>query len=133
MKTALTSWSISRDVPAPLTHWEPAPKSLPPDLLDRWRRGLADWSAPSMSRNALERVPNPETRVVVTGQQPEIWGGPLYSLYKAATALDIAESMSTVDAPAVAVFWIGADDADWGEVGWGWATWTAIPRLFARF
>jgi hypothetical protein len=100
----------------------PGPR-LPAPLLARWREGLREWNAPSASVSSLERLVDPRTRVVVTGQQPGPWGGPLYNLYKAATATALAAAIAARGTPAVAVFWVQGDDADWGEVGWG-----ALPR-----
>jgi len=54
---------------------------------------------------------------IVTGQQAGLFGGPLYTLLKAITALKLAQQVSRdhgVD--AVAVFWIEAEDHDWDEV-----------------
>lgn len=61
-------------------------------------------------------------QVVVTGQQPGFLGGPLYTLYKIATAIALAEQRSDMGEPTVAVFWSGDDDDDLAEalapVGW---------------
>src|SRR5262249_28331154 len=54
---------------------------------------------------------------VVTGQQAGLFGGPLFTLLKALTALKLAEQVSRDhNVPAVAVFWIDAEDHDWEEV-----------------
>jgi uncharacterized protein YllA (UPF0747 family) len=66
--------------------------------------------------------------VVVTGQQPGVWGGPLLTLYKAITALVLARRWGDATGrPAVAVFWVPGDDTDWDEVGW-----LAIPGPHLR-
>ncbi len=102
----------------------PGPKHLPGALTTRWGRALEGWDAPAPAHAALERLADPRTRVVVTGQQPGVWGGPLYCLYKAATAVALAERLERDGTgPAAAVFWMNADDTDWDEVGWG-----ALPR-----
>lgn len=54
---------------------------------------------------------------VTTGQQPVLFLGPLYVLYKALTAVEIAEALTEAGTPAVALFWVAGDDHDWDEVG----------------
>src|SRR5512146_2223679 len=53
---------------------------------------------------------------VVTGQQVGLFGGPLYSLLKAASALNAAEELNRVGVPAVAVFWLATEDHDLAEI-----------------
>lgn len=55
-------------------------------------------------------------RVVVTGQQPGLFGGPLLVLHKALGALAHARRLATPARPVVAVFWVASDDHDWDEV-----------------
>jgi bacillithiol synthase len=56
-------------------------------------------------------------RAVVTGQQPGVLGGPLMSLYKAASAIALARHMEkTQGTPCVPVYWLGSDDDDFAEV-----------------
>jgi bacillithiol biosynthesis cysteine-adding enzyme BshC len=55
--------------------------------------------------------------VVTTGQQPQLFGGPLYVLYKALTAVRTARDVERRSGrPCLAVFWVAADDHDWAEV-----------------
>lgn len=55
--------------------------------------------------------------VIVTGQQVGLLGGPLYSLYKALTAVELARrATSQLGRPVGAVFWMDADDHDFEEV-----------------
>jgi len=54
---------------------------------------------------------------VVTGQQVGIFGGPLFTLYKALTCLKLAESLRASTGKEVApIFWLAADDDDVAEV-----------------
>jgi hypothetical protein len=58
-----------------------------------------------------------QTRVVITGQQPGVLGGPLMTLHKIETACALAEVVeATQGVPCVPVYWMGADDADFAEI-----------------
>ncbi|MCX6549988.1 MAG: bacillithiol biosynthesis cysteine-adding enzyme BshC [Acidobacteria bacterium] len=73
--------------------------------------------APPEARAAVERLRDPDTVAVVTGQQAGLFGGPLFTLLKAITALKLAARIrQDHHVPAVAVFWIDAEDHDWDEV-----------------
>lgn len=53
---------------------------------------------------------------VTTGQQPALFGGPLYTIYKILGAVRLAETLERqLDKPVLALFWIGSDDHDWDE------------------
>jgi hypothetical protein len=56
-----------------------------------------------------------EAEVVVTGQQPGYLGGPLYTLYKIATAVALARKRTAAGRPTFPVFWSGDDDDDLAE------------------
>ncbi|MFQ5791422.1 MAG: bacillithiol biosynthesis cysteine-adding enzyme BshC, partial [Acidobacteriota bacterium] len=54
---------------------------------------------------------------IVTGQQVGLLGGPLYTLYKALTAVELARRASErLGRVVVALFWMDADDHDFEEV-----------------
>lgn len=54
--------------------------------------------------------------VVTTGQQPGLFGGPLYSIYKALTAVSLARALeSELGRPVFPLFWVASDDHDWAE------------------
>jgi bacillithiol biosynthesis cysteine-adding enzyme BshC len=73
--------------------------------------------APPETRAAAARLADPVTRVVITGQQAGLFGGPLFTLLKAVTAMRLAAEMErTHGVPVVPVFWIDAEDHDWAEV-----------------
>jgi bacillithiol synthase len=58
-----------------------------------------------------------ETVAVVTGQQPGLFGGPLYVLYKALAAVKVAGLLQARRGqPVVPVFWVASDDHDFAEV-----------------
>jgi len=73
--------------------------------------------APPAARDAAQRLTDPKTVAVVTGQQAGLFGGPLFTLLKALTAIKLAEQVSRDHhVSTVAVFWVDAEDHDWDEV-----------------
>ncbi len=74
-------------------------------------------AAPAEARAAARRLADPATVAVVTGQQAGLFGGPLYTLLKAITAIQLARRVERDHhVPAVAVFWVDSEDHDWQEV-----------------
>lgn len=70
------------------------------------------------ARERLERILDGDGVLVGTGQQPVLFTGPLYVLYKALGAIQLAEEVEEATGrPALASFWIASDDHDWEEVG----------------
>ncbi|NIA07582.1 MAG: bacillithiol biosynthesis BshC [Actinobacteria bacterium] len=73
-------------------------------------------ASPATLRNARS-LADPQTLAVVTGQQPGFAGGPLYTLYKAVTAIKLAQHLSrSTGRNVVPVFWIASEDANLREV-----------------
>jgi uncharacterized protein YllA (UPF0747 family) len=62
------------------------------------------------------RLADPATHVVVTGQQPGLFGGPLMTFAKAVAASRYAAALTAAGVPAVAVFWMATEDHDFAEV-----------------
>ena len=73
--------------------WNASPKTLA--NLDRLRRGAA---------------------AVVTGQQVGLFGGPTFAIYKALTAVKLADEATAAGVDAVPVFWLATYDHDLAEV-----------------
>jgi bacillithiol biosynthesis cysteine-adding enzyme BshC len=70
----------------------------------------------------LARVAGANGIVITTGQQPGLFGGPIYTWSKALSALALADEIEAVTGiPSAAVFWAANDDADFAE-----ASWTAV-------
>ncbi len=63
----------------------------------------------------LERLMNGAV-AVVSGQQVGLFGGPAYAIYKALTAIQIAEELTKDGIEAVPVFWMATEDHDLEEV-----------------
>jgi len=54
---------------------------------------------------------------VTTGQQPGLFGGPLFSVYKALSAASLARWLEgELGVPVIPVFWVASEDHDWEEV-----------------
>jgi bacillithiol biosynthesis cysteine-adding enzyme BshC len=80
------------------------------DQLDR--RG-----APAQARQAAAALDDPSSVAIVTGQQAGAFGGPLYTVLKAVTALQVARRVHAEHGvPVVPVFWVDAEDHDWDEI-----------------
>ncbi len=110
----------------------------PPTSPDTWRRaiterqkrsgaarGIADITtrqltargAPAEALAASARLRDSETVCVVTGQQAGLFGGPMFTLLKAMTAIKVARQVTAEHGvPAVPVFWVDAEDHDLAEI-----------------
>jgi bacillithiol biosynthesis cysteine-adding enzyme BshC len=64
----------------------------------------------------IDRLRKPETLAVVTGQQVGLFSGPAFTLYKALTAVRLAQSLTEQGIPTVPVFWLATEDHDLEEV-----------------
>lgn len=53
---------------------------------------------------------------IVTGQQVGLFSGPSFTIYKALTALRVAEELERTGTPAVAIFWLATEDHDLAEI-----------------
>jgi bacillithiol biosynthesis cysteine-adding enzyme BshC len=53
---------------------------------------------------------------VVTGQQAGLFGGPVFSIYKALTAVKLAQEATKLGVNCVPVFWLATEDHDLDEV-----------------
>ena len=70
---------------------------------------------------ALDRLAQPGTVAVVTGQQVGLFSGPAYTIYKALTAARLAVRLTEQGIPAVPIFWLATEDHDFAEVSHSFA------------
>ncbi|MCC6330236.1 MAG: bacillithiol biosynthesis cysteine-adding enzyme BshC [Acidobacteria bacterium] len=64
----------------------------------------------------IDVLRHPGSVAVLTGQQTGLFTGPLYSIYKALSAVKMAESLRQQGVKAVPVFWMATEDHDLAEV-----------------
>ena len=73
--------------------------------------------APPAARQAAAKLADRASVAVLTGQQAGVFGGPLFTLLKAITALQLARRTEReLHVPTAAIFWVDAEDHDWDEV-----------------
>jgi bacillithiol synthase len=98
-----SSWQARPAVPA---HW--------PELV----RLLAEQN-PSATETAAATALDALRRgagAVVTGQQVGLFGGPLFTPFKAATAVARARQATAAGQPHAAIFWLASEDHDFAEI-----------------
>lgn len=67
--------------------------------------------------NEIEKLSNPGSLVIVTGQQVSLLGGPLFTIYKTLTTILYAHRLEKHTGwPVVPVFWLADEDHDFDEV-----------------
>jgi bacillithiol biosynthesis cysteine-adding enzyme BshC len=103
--------------PADAAAWKRRVAEIREATPNDWRARLAPaLGATAMAAERLSRVAEGRGVVVTTGQQPGLFGGPLYTLAKALTALEMADVLEEeTGVPVVPVFWAATDDADYAE------------------
>ncbi|MBA3709341.1 MAG: bacillithiol biosynthesis BshC, partial [Planctomycetes bacterium] len=84
-----------------------------------WQRdrlvGILGATATGAAAARVRELLDPRCVAVVTGQQPAVGGGPLYTVVKAAHAIAIARGLSEVGRSAAPIFWCASEDHDLGE------------------
>ena len=87
------------------------------DIADVLTTQLRGRGAPPAALAAAERLGAAGTVAILTGQQAGLFGGPLYTLLKALTAIALARRVAAEHGvSAVPVFWVDAEDHDLDEV-----------------
>lgn len=94
----------------------PLPKAAGPIPAGKPRRVHADVLEAVLPGPGRERLAAGEVLVVTTGQQPVLFTGPLYTVYKALSAVALARRLERErGVPVVPVFWVAGDDHDFAE------------------
>ncbi len=108
---------VTTPLDTPLAWPSPRAGGVHPDLLDAF-------VGANGAIRSLERLRDPATLVVTTGQQPGLLTGPLYTIHKALSAVALARLCEARwRRPVVPVFWAAGGDHDFAEGNH--ASWTA--------
>ena len=74
------------------------------------------WGAGEATLKNIDLLRESDCIAVVSGQQAGLFTGPLYTVYKALSAVKLAGCLQQRETKAVPVFWIAAEDHDFAEV-----------------
>jgi bacillithiol biosynthesis cysteine-adding enzyme BshC len=75
----------------------------------------AFWPSPAVEQG-VRRLCMPGAVAVTSGQQPGLFTGPLYTVYKALSTAALARRLErTWEKPVVPIFWLAGDDHDFAE------------------
>lgn len=104
-------------LPASIDEWRTHASAVRAQFANDWYARLAPaMSASGVARERMERVANGGGVIVTSGQQAALFGGPLYTLAKAFSAIEMANVIEQeAGIPAAPVFWAATDDADFLE------------------
>ena len=86
-------------------------------LVAALRRRNEAWGLHPAQERSLAALAQQDALVVVAGQQPGLFTGPLFTLYKALGAvIRAADASRVLGCPVVPVFWVASEDHDWSEL-----------------
>ena len=75
------------------------------------------WGATDAVLDLVETLRQPDAVVVVTGQQLGLFAGPLFTIWKARSAVRLAARLAAeTGRPVVPVFWLADEDHDFAEI-----------------
>ncbi len=91
--------------------------AVPAAVAERIRADAARLGADAAALAAADALARPGALCVVTGQQPGLLLGPLFTLHKAWTAVALARRLEArTGRRTVPVFWSAGDDSDFAEI-----------------
>lgn len=86
-------------------------------LIEAMRTQAASFGVAEASAHLIDKLADPSSSAVVTGQQLGLLGGPLYTAYKALSAVQLAQKLEKqTGTPVVPVFWLEGEDHDFEEI-----------------
>jgi bacillithiol synthase len=80
------------------------------------RRQNESFGADHATLSQIAELEESDSVAVLTGQQVGLFGGPLYTIYKAITAINLAWRLKAKGIRAVPIFWMDTEDHDLAEV-----------------
>ena len=86
------------------------------ELCDGLQRSNLSLGAGSASLSNIDLLRRADTVAIVTGQQAGIFTGPLYTIYKALSAIALADLLRGNGIAAVPLFWVASEDHDIDEI-----------------
>jgi bacillithiol synthase len=89
-----------------------ARRSAVADILERQNKA---WGASQKSLDNIQRFRSGAV-ALVTGQQVGLFGGPVFSIYKALSAVKLAEEAQNLGIDCAPIFWLATEDHDLDEV-----------------
>jgi len=76
-----------------------------------------NWDAPESTLHNIERIADENSVVVIAGQQAGVLTGPLYTVNKVISILQLAKQQEAkLNIPVIPVFWIAGEDHDFDEI-----------------
>src|SRR5271168_2899428 len=93
-------------------NYDSARRARVAEILERQNKS---WDASAKTLANLDRL-RKGASAVVTGQQVGLFGGPLFAIFKALTAVRLADQASQAGIDCVPVFWLATEDHDLEEV-----------------
>ncbi len=81
-------------------------------ILERQNR---TWGASATTFENIERFRSGAC-AIVTGQQVGLFGGPVFSIYKALSAVKLSEESGKLGVDCIPIFWLATEDHDFEEV-----------------
>ena len=104
-----SEWSKAQ---ASALQYDPSRRERVTTILERQNKS---WDASPQTLTNLSRL-RVGAVAIVTGQQVGLFGGPMFAIYKALTAVKLADEATAAGIDAVPVFWLATSDHDLAEV-----------------
>jgi bacillithiol synthase len=101
----------SKDETAAVSY-DSARRTLVADILERQNRA---WDASAKTLENIARLRSGAS-ALVTGQQVGLFGGPLFSIFKALSTVKLAQEATGAGSDCVPVFWLATTDHDLDEI-----------------
>ena len=104
-----SEWSKAQ---ASALQYDPSRRERVSTILERQNKS---WDASPQTLANLSRL-RAGAAAIVTGQQVGLFGGPMFAIYKALTAVKLADEATAAGIDAVPIFWLATSDHDLAEV-----------------